>query len=90
MANIDPNIRETNIAQNTGPTGRVFKIQSWAANPSLYEIVFADNRPGELPSKFQNHRFTKRPLAQAYLKKVLNDLWDEAEDKTHTKRSNVA
>ena len=90
MPSIDPSVRQTSIDNNTGPTGRVYKIKNWEVNPSLFEIAFDDNRPGELPAKLQNHRFTKRPLAEAYLKKVLNETWDDAEDKTHTKRSNVA
>lgn len=90
MPSIDPAVRKESIQSFTSPTGRVFGYKTWDGNPALFEIIYADNRPGELPHKFQNHRFTKKALAEEYIRKVLTELWDEAEDKTHTKRSNAA
>lgn len=90
MPSIDPVVRQASIDAYTSPTGRTFGIRNWNTNPSLFEIVYSDNKPGELPPKFQNHRFTKSTLAIGYIKKILTELWDEAEDKTHTKRSNAA
>jgi hypothetical protein len=90
MPSIDPAVRKQALDSNTSPTGRTFGVQNWQSNPALFEIVYTDNKPGELPRDFQGSKFTKSALARAHIQKVLNALWDEAEDKTHTKRANAA
>lgn len=73
--------RETALPNLTSPTGRKFEVRSYAPNPSLFEIAFADKKPGELPREFQNHKFTKKDLALKYLQKYLEDFWDTSDSK---------
>lgn len=69
------------IDQNTSPIGRSYKIEYAVSNPSMYEIRYGDNKSGDLPDALKNQLFTKRTLADFYLKKWLSKCWEEAESK---------
>jgi hypothetical protein len=81
MAEVQVLNRETAIPELTAPTGRKFGVKQYEPNPGLYEIYYADKKPGELPVIFQNHRFTKRDTAIAYVTKYLNEFWDTSDSK---------
>lgn len=73
--------RETAIPNLTSPTGRKFGVRQFPPNPSLYEVVFVDSKPGEIPAVFNNHRFTKRKYAEDALLKYLTEFWDTSDSK---------
>lgn len=72
--------RESAIPNFTTPTGRKLGVRQFEPNPSLYEVVFVDKKPGEIPAVFQNHRFTKRKYAEAALLSYLNEFWDTSDN----------
>jgi hypothetical protein len=80
------NIQE-NVDNFVAPNGRQFKIAVTEVNPAFVEIVYADGKAGELPAIFHNHKFTKKPLAEKYLKTALQKFWDEADSKIANKRA---
>lgn len=79
MADVQVLDRKTAIPQLTSPTGRKFGVRQYAANPGLYEIHFDDKKPGELPTEFQNHKFTQKKVALEYLTKYLTDFWNTSD-----------
>ena len=77
--------REQHIDKFTGPTGRVFGVRHVAANEAFFEIHYSDGRSGDMPDSFINHRFTKRQLAEVFIKNRLAAQWDEAEKATRNR-----
>jgi len=77
--------RQEAIAKLQTPTGRTFHVVHWEVNPALFEIKYADNIQGGVPQRLRDHRFTSRVKAEKYLKPILEEMWDDSEEKTKTR-----
>lgn len=73
-----PMTASESIKKFIAPNGRQFKFQQYAPNPGLFELVYADGKAGELPDSFKNQLFTKKSVAEEWLKNQLERLWEHA------------
>jgi hypothetical protein len=71
------------IAQFVLPNGRKLGLFPFEQNPNLFDIKYADNKPGELPDLFKDQRFTKRSWGEEWIRKNIEKLWESAMKQAH-------